>query len=501
MSKDSEYITPTPPRGMRDHLPEQLQPRLKIIEKMRRIFELYGFQPLGTPAMERLEVLTGKYGEESDKLIYRVLKRGDDLKRSLEEIRALNPEISADIDELHQSINRNASDLGLRYDLTVSLARVVAQHGDKLPKPFKRYQIAPVWRADRPQRGRYREFIQCDIDIVGTDSMVADAEIILLVIDVLQDLNLPAFDVLVNHRGLLKSLSASCGNAADKFTDFCTALDKLDKIGKDGVEEEMKQRRLSTGRLGQLWELAEFRCYINVSDELVHLFRKLREFIGNDESDNTHLQQLEELFRLLNGLGVSANIVKFDPTLARGLDYYTGPVFEIYGHDKSLGSLGGGGRYDELIGMFSKQEIPATGTSFGLERIADVMVEKGIIESKQAAVEVMVIDVDKSDYSIEYCGMILKALKRDGISCELNYDRGRKLGKQIKTADKRKVPFIIFAGEGEAATGILRKRHLSKKFEPNDMPVNIKRLIDGDERKSITLHDCIEWIKKSRKNV
>ena len=242
MTKHHGNIDPVPPRGMRDHLPEILVPRLEVVARMRRIFELYGFQPLETPAMERLDVLMGKYGAESDKLVFKVMKRGEELKRALDSLRDRSssiPELSSGLDDvvhaLKEQVPQIVPDLGLRFDLTVSLARVVAQHGDKLPKPFKRYQIAPVWRADRPQKGRYREFIQCDVDIVGTDSMVADAEIISMVIEVLQDLKLPAFYVPVNHRGLLKALSASCGNPPEKFTEFCTALDKLDKIGRDGV--------------------------------------------------------------------------------------------------------------------------------------------------------------------------------------------------------------------------------------------------------------------------
>ncbi len=392
------------------------------------------------------------------------------------------------LESIYKFLIKKFPDLGLRYDLTVSLARVVAQHSDRLPKPFKRYQIAPVWRADRPQRGRYREFIQCDVDIVGTDSMVADAEIISLVIDVFNELKLPAFDVQVNHRGLLKALSTACGNPSGKYTDFCTALDKLNKIGKDGVQEEMQQRQLSTNRLSKLWELADKQCYINQAEELTDLFRNLREFVGTGESDVISLQQLEELFRLLNGLGIPENIVKFDPTLARGLDYYTGPVFEIFGHDKSIGSLGGGGRYDELVGMFSKQAIPATGTSFGLERIVDLLVEQGTISPGKSSLDVEIIDMENSDNSVEYCGKVLGILRQEGISCELGYDRGKKVGKQIKAADKRRVPFVIIAGESEVVN--------SDEYDLKNVKVTVKRLIDGNERRLITLSECIKWIKE-----
>ncbi len=473
---------------MKDHLPDELLPRIEVVEKMRRMFELYGFQPLETPAMERLEVLTGKYGDESDRLIFKVMKRGEDLKRSLDNVLS-----DCEQQSLTKQISKTAADLGLRYDLTVSLARVVAQYGDKLPKPFKRYQIAPVWRADRPQRGRYREFIQCDVDIIGSDSIVADAEIITLLIDVFRDLKLPEFDVLVNHRGLLKALNKSCGNSADRFTDFCTALDKLDKIGMNGVENEMQERNLTIDRLDRLWKLAERGCYINRTDNLKQLIADMGAFIGEDEKTRESLNQLEELFSLLINLGIPSDIVKFEPALARGLDYYTGPVFEVVCRDRSIGSLGGGGRYDELIGMFSKQSIPATGTSFGLERIVEVLLEKDLVSSRQSSLYVEVIDLLNNADSAGYCGMILKSLRKDGISSELGYERGEKVGKQIKTADRRRIPFVLIIGEEEVDADIigLDSGGFSAKAK-----VTAKRLSDGEQR-TFTLGEFLEWVKES----
>ena len=488
MPNKQNKINPVPPRGMKDHLPDELLPRIEVVEKMRRRFELYGFQPLETPAMERLEVLTGKYGDEGDRLIFKVLKRGEDLKRSLDS--ALS---ECDQQSLTKQIGKASADLGLRYDLTVSLARVVAQHGDKLPRPFKRYQIAPVWRADRPQRGRYREFIQCDVDIIGSDSTVADAEIIMLLIDVFRDLKLPEFDVLVNHRGLLKALNYACGNSANRFTDFCTALDKLDKIGTSGVENEMQERNLSIDRLDRLWELAEKSCYINQKDNLKQLIADIRSFIATDEETRDSLDQLEGLFNLLSNLGIPPDIVKFEPALARGLDYYTGPVFEVVCRDRSIGSLGGGGRYDELIGMFSKQSIPATGTSFGLERIVEVLFEKDIISPQRTSLNVEVIDLLNNDNSAAYCGMILKSLRKNDVSCELGYDRGKKIGKQIKTADRRHVPFVLIIGEEEVDEDIIG---LDSDGFSAKASVTAKRLSNGEQR-TITLVEFLEWVKES----
>jgi histidyl-tRNA synthetase len=482
MKADKKLIKPAPPRGMRDHLPEQLRPRLQVVNKMCRIFELYGFQPLETPAMERLEILTGKYGDEGDKLIYRVLKRGDDLKRTLEEVLLLNQGSESGPVGLTDKISDAASDLGLRYDLTVSLARVVAQYVNELPKPFKRYQIAPVWRADRPQRGRYREFIQCDVDIVGTDSVVADAEIILLVIDIFQELDFPGFEVLINHRGLLKALSNACGNTPDQFNSFCTALDKLDKIGKDGVSMDMEKRGLATARLDRLRELADQRCYIENEDQLNQLFQNIRIFLGCDDDS---LHQLEELFKLLKNLGIPDNTVRFDQALARGLDYYTGPVFEVVGSDPTIGSLCGGGRYDELVGMFSKQSIPAVGTSFGLERIVEILTDKGVLNVETVSVVVEIIDLLNNDMGAAFCGRIMRILKQNGISCELGYDRGNKTGKQIKNADRKNIPFIIIVGEDE-----VNQRYIDIK----EIIVTAKRLSDGEQRR-VGLLEFVKWVK------
>ncbi|NQT35325.1 histidine--tRNA ligase [bacterium] len=483
---------------MKDHLPDELLPRIEVVEKMRRMFELYGFQPLETPAMERLEVLTGKYGDEGDRLIFKVMKRGGDLKRSLDNVLSDCKQKS-----LTKQIGKTAADLGLRYDLTVSLARVVAQHGDKLPRPFKRYQIAPVWRADRPQRGRYREFIQCDVDIIGSDSVVADAEIITLLIDVFRDLELPEFDVLVNHRGLLKALNKACGNSPDKFTDFCTALDKLDKIGTKGVESEMRERKLSVDRLDKLWKLAEKSCYINKWNDFKNLLMEMWSFFaaGEEPEESPILSdelikpfiQLEELFSLLINLRIQTDIVKFEPALARGLDYYTGPVFEVVCRDMSIGSLGGGGRYDELIGMFSKQSIPATGTSFGLERIVEVLLEKYLISPRRTSLNVGVIDLLNNTDSAAYCGMILKSLRKNGVSCELGYERGNKVGKQIKTADRRNIPFVLIIGDEEFDKDIIE---LDSEGFSAKAKVTAKRLSDSEQR-TITLGEFLEWVKEA----
>ena len=500
MADKQNKISPLPPRGMKDHLPDEVLPRLEVIDKLRRIFELYGFLPLETPAMERLEVLMGKYGEEGDKLIFKVMKRGEELSRALEEVKN---EMSTPLNEtsdrqstLVQLVNRAASDLGLRYDLTVSLARVVAQYGEQLPKPFKRYQIAPVWRADRPQRGRFREFIQCDVDIVGSDSLVADAEIIGLLVDAYRELGFDDCEVLVNHRGLLKAFNAVCGNQPDRFVDFCIAIDKLDKIDRAGVAAEMRERGLATEKLGRFWELADGKCHIDDKTGLSTLLQSTRNFVGQDGEGAESLNQLEALFNLLNNLGVAEGSVTFDPTLARGLDYYTGPVFEVVCKDRSIGSLGGGGRYNELVGMFSNHSIPAVGTSFGLDRIVEALVAKGRLKSRRTTLEVEIIDLVGTDISAAYCGQLLRALRQKRVSCDLGYDRGSKPGKQLKSADRKNVPFVFIVGDEEIDTSLVKE---SDETFVAGAAVTVKRLSDGLQ-KTLSLTEAVNWVKKPERD-
>ncbi len=499
MTGKNRKITPIPARGMRDHLPEEVLPRMEVIDKLRSIFESYGFLPLETPAMERIEVLTGKYGDESEKLIFKVMKRGEELLRALEGakdgivIDRQTKTLEVSYQSLAQIFSQALPDLGLRYDLTVSLARVVAQYGGKIAQPFKRYQIAPVWRADRPQRGRFREFIQCDVDIVGSDSLLADAEIISLAVEVYRRLNMSAFEVLVNHRGLLKALNSACGNPADRYNDFCTAIDKLDKIGRDGVGEEMAERGLDTSNLKRFWKLAERSCYINEADDLDALLADMNGFIAAGAGGSESIEQLRELFALLRNLGAEENIIRFDPALARGLDYYTGPVFEVVGRDRSIGSLGGGGRYDELVGMFSNRSIPATGTSFGLDRIVEVLIDQNVLAPRRTTLNVEIIDLSGNDMSAAYCGRILKILRREGVSCDLGYGRGKKAGKQMKSADRRNIPFVIIVGEDEvddALTGVDDQTFSARAG------VTVRRLSDGEQRRT-DLSATIRWIKES----
>jgi len=482
MSKPQKII-PQLPRGMRDHLPDELVPRMQVVERIRRIFELYGFQPLETPALERLEILSGKSGEESDKLTFRVMKRGAELERALEEVRR-----GAAPDEL--------ADLGLRYEFTVSLARVMAQYGDRLPKPFKRYQIGPVWRADRPQHGRYREFIQCDVDIVGTDSRLADAELIALMSEVFTDLGLDDIEIQVNHRGLLRALNGACGNPPGKFADFCTALDKMANVGRDGVEQEMRMRDLATDRLSQLWDFGQ-----QVTDKSRSSFANaLADWLGQItdqfilrepgvyESISTDIKNIQDVRGSAIYLGAQPEKVILNPFLARGLDYYTGPVFEAVLPQAGVGSLGGGGRYDDLIGLFTRTRIPATGTSFGLERIVDIMLERGLLPPSRSVAQVSVLQLAAGGEAVEFAGVILKFLRNAGVPCEVSYHADVKLAKHIQAAVKRGNSFVVFIGSDE-----LGEYEKMKGGAPAELPIVAKRLADGVQRR-LSLAEFAQWL-------
>lgn len=401
-----------PARGMRDFLPSDVRKRNYVIGVIKEVYEKYGFEPLETPAVENLDTLMGKYGEEGNQLVFKILKRGEKLAESLRE----NASESA------------LSDLALRYDLTVPLARVVANNKNELPKFFKRYQIQPVWRADRPARGRFREFYQCDVDAIGSTSMTVEAEQIAAVSEILDRLGFSDYVIKVNHRQLLADLVRDSQIPDDKFGDAMTALDKLDKIGKDGVLNEMKDRGIDSGE----------------------------KFLSNLENVSPN-QELKQLFDIVSSR------IELDASLARGLSYYTGAIFEIVLTDGDFkGSIGGGGRYDGLIGMFGKEQIPACGFSLGLERILVVMEERGmfppeIADSRPADVMVTVWSEETIGHSLRLAGQ----LRSHGIKTLL-YPETDKLGKQFKYADSLKIPYVCVLGESEIADKTITVKNLSK---------------------------------------
>ena len=433
---------------MRDFLPADVRKREYVIDIIKQVYESYGFEPLETPAVENIETLMGKYGEEGNQLIFKILKRGEKLRQEMDDAR----------EELGES---DLSDLALRYDLTVPLARVVANHKNDLPKFFKRYQIQPVWRADRPARGRFREFYQCDVDVIGSTSMAVEAEQIAAVSDVLTRLGFTDFVIRVNHRAILGDIVSAAGIAEDKASDALVALDKLDKIGSAGVEKELRERGIPPDKaLGFVSMFESFeKLAASYSSDTEHGSSAYnQEFIrrwesdteAGDETNRALVEDLRQLMELTEAGGVS-RWVRIDPSLARGLSYYTGTIMEI--SVDGIGSLGGGGRYDGLIGMFGKEQIPACGFSLGLERILVVMDERNmfppeIADSTPADIIVTIWSEDTIAESIK----LANKLRRDGFRATI-YPEADKLGKQLKYADSIGVPFVCVLGETELAEG------------------------------------------------
>ncbi|HEY5404248.1 MAG TPA: histidine--tRNA ligase [Pyrinomonadaceae bacterium] len=428
-----------PARGMRDFLPEDVRKREYVIGVIKDVYQRYGFEPLETPAAENIETLMGKYGEEGNQLIFKILKRG-----------------------VHEGTGE--ADLALRYDLTVPLARVVAEYRDKLPKFFKRYQIQPVWRADRPARGRFREFYQCDVDVLGSTSMVVEAEICAAASEVLVKLGFVDFNIRLNHRKVLTGILGVAGVALEKHDAALVALDKLDKVGRDGVEKELSARGIDEGvgkrllefftELGALERAAEIVAGEDVDKKQSALNKavlgRIVEFVGNNEMGATGVTELQAILDFGEAAGIATRI-QIDPSLARGLSYYTGAIMEISVKDLA-GSLGGGGRYDNLVGMFGGQDIPACGFSLGLERILVVMGERGMFPSNLSASPADVMVAVWNEESFSDSVKLAQVLRAGGLRVDL-YPEADKLGKQFKYASSRAIPFVVVVGDEERARG------------------------------------------------
>jgi histidyl-tRNA synthetase len=427
-----------PARGMRDFLPADVRRRQYVINVIKEVYERYGFEPLETPAVENIETLLGKYGEEGNQLIFKILKRGE-----------------------HEKTGE--ADLALRYDLTVPLARVVAQYKNELPKLFKRYQIQPVWRADRPARGRFREFYQCDVDVLGSRSMVVEAEICAAASDVLTALGFNDFTIRLNHRQVLTGLLEQAGVARDKQAEALIALDKMDKTGPEGVARELNQRGIVDESAVKLMRFFEGVAGAERAANLVDLeageirtaynadiLGRLVEFIGTHETGAKGVDDLRQILQYGRASGIAAHI-KLDPTLARGLAYYTGAIVEINVKDLP-GSLGGGGRYDNLVGMFAGQDVPACGFSLGLERIIVVMAEREMfpVELVSTSADVMV-SVWNSESVVDSIALA-NELRRAGLRVDL-YPEAEKMGKQFKYASEHGMPLVTVVGDDERARG------------------------------------------------
>ncbi len=449
-----------PPSGMRDYLPETVAKRRHVVGKIENIFQRYGFLPLETPAIENLSTLLGKSGEESDKLLFRLLHRGDKLTRALGKL----PLEAEDLAEL-----------GLRYDLTVPLARVVAQYGNSLPRVFKRYQIQPVWRADRPAKGRFREFYQCDVDMTGTTSLLAEAEVMNAVNDALLELGFSNFSIALNHRVILRSMIGAADIDPGLEGSVLIALDKLDKIGVDGVRSELTQRGITQESTQRLLDMTTRSPGMDSLTILEDLRIRLHQFEAQQA-----LQDIETLLSLTKDTPVGSHI-RLTPTLARGLSYYTGPIFEVVSTDFS-GSLGGGGRYDNLVSMFSNKQVPAVGFSLGLERILLLMEERGMFPALQPTAQVMICVLP--DTPLPPAVGLASRLRQAGITVEV-YPEQSKIKRQLSAAAAQRIPYALILGPDE----VERRRY------------TLKNLATGDQKKALSEAALIRKLRPSTPSV
>jgi len=427
--------TPTQPaRGTRDFLPDDVRRREHVIRIVREVYERYGFEPLETPAFENIETLLGKYGEEGNKLIFKILKRGE-----------------------HEASGQ--ADLALRYDLTVPLARVIAQYQNELPRFFKRYQIQPVWRADRPARGRFREFYQCDIDAIGSTSLTVEVELLSAVSEVVTRLGFSDFRIRLNHRRALTALLESAGVPESLHEDALVALDKMDKVGLEGVAKELENR--GVGSEAAVACLGFFSACASGDDAGAGALDGLRDFVRNHPAGPGAVAELEEIVQLAEGTP-ARGWIHVDPSLARGLSYYTGAIMEIAVSDLP-GSLGGGGRYDNLIGMFLGRDVPACGFSLGLERLIVVMTERNMFPAKisRGAVDVVVAFLS-NDLRAEAIQLAAE-IRSEKLRVDLYPEVSRKLEKPLKYAAGRNAPVMVILGEDEHARGEVAVRDLQTR--------------------------------------
>jgi histidyl-tRNA synthetase len=418
------------PQGTRDFGPETVRKRNYIFNTIRSVFEVYGFQPLETPAMENLETLMGKYGEEGDKLIFKILNNGLD-----------NPSKESTVREKFEKIlqGKNVVEIterALKYDLTIPFARYVAMNHGQLVFPFKRYQVQPVWRADRPQKGRYREFFQCDADVVGSHSLLNEVELAAIYATVFQKLGVEV-DIKINSRKLLAALAELSGGK-DKLTDITIAIDKLDKIGLEKVIEELKQKSLSDNQVQVI------TGYLGVTGSNTEKLNRLKQIFREND---VGLKGIEELEYVLARTESISRQISIDPTLARGLNYYTGIIFEVKASAVQMGSIGGGGRYDDLTGLFGVPNIPGVGISFGVDRIYDVMEELGLFPpGVHTGTQVLFFNLGEMESKVSFG--LMQGLREAGIKCEL-YHEQVKFDKQFKYAEKKNIPFAIIIGTKE----------------------------------------------------
>lgn len=426
---------PSIPKGTRDFGPEKMLKRQFILNTIKQVFEKFGYQPLETPAMENLSVLTGKYGAEGDQLLYKILNSGDFLSKSNE----------SDFQSGSKSMLPKICKKGLRYDLTVPFARYVVMNQHEITFPFKRYQIQPVWRADRPQKGRYREFYQCDADVVGTDSLICEAEIMLMIMEVMANLGLTDFTIKLNNRKLLTAITDFIGEHG-KEAAFCVAIDKLDKIGREKVEEELTNGGFSEEAVKKLDPV--FKIEGSNSEKVT----KLETLFVDSVLGKEGIDELKKIFNYLNDFGASDDSIELDLTLARGLSYYTGTIMEVRANNSTIkSSITGGGRYDNLTGVFGLEGVSGVGFSFGVDRIYDVMEDLKLFPDEfESSTKVILVNFDEE--STKTSLQIISQLRAVGIKGEV-YPDAVKIKKQMNYANKKGVPYVLMIGENEIKEG------------------------------------------------
>ncbi len=447
---------PSIPKGTRDFLPVQMVKRNYLFDTLRSIFKKYGYLPIETPAVENLSTLMGKYGEEGDRLIFKILNSGDYLG-GVENI----------TQHTSGSLTKHISEKALRYDLTVPFARFVVQNQNELSFPFKRFQIQPVWRADRPQKGRYREFFQCDVDVVGSDSLMYEIEFVQIFSEALTALKVPGFQIKINNRKILSGIAEVVG-AADKIVDITVAIDKLDKIGLEKVNEEMLEKGVSKEAVEKLQPI------IQMSGSAAEKFATLRTVLSSSEIGLKGIEELEFIFKNSELLSVNSNLY-LDITLARGLNYYTGAIFEVSAQNFK-GSICGGGRYDDLTGIFGLKGMSGVGISFGADRIFDVLEENNLFPENLAQTT-DVLFVNFGDDEAMYSMKVMQQLRASGVSCEL-YPSKAKMAKQMTYADNKAVRFVAMIGTNEM----------------NENKVSLKNMTTG-EQSMLAIENLISVLK------
>lgn len=458
---------PSTPKGTRDFSPDEMMRRNFIFDTIRSVFKKYGYQPIETPAMENIETLTGKYGEEGDQLLFKILnsrpfEAKDEKKQQMRDAfdRTLQQNTNSDV----------LTEKALRYDLTVPFARYVVQHQNEITFPFKRYQIQPVWRADRPQKGRYREFFQCDADVIGSDSLINEVELVQMIDEAFTAFGVPV-TIKINNRKILSGIAEVIGEK-EKIVDITVAIDKLDKIGIDGVNKELAEKGISEIGIDRLQPLISFSGDYNAKIEL------LNELISTSEIGRKGIEEVKYVFGLIGNGELKTATCELDITLARGLNYYTGAIFEVKADKGTLSSsICGGGRYDDLTGIFGLPNMSGVGISFGIDRIFDVLNEVGYPEDVTAKEGTRVLFANFGGEDERHSLSLLKTVREAGIAAEIYLD-AVKMGKQFKYADAKKIPFVAIIGENERANST----------------ITLKNMASG-EQKSLMIDELIQLLR------